>query len=86
MGMYLNILGYIVDDEQEELLEMIDLATTQQGIVESLKEQGFNQGKQIGVNEGKRQTISKLLANHSLSEVSRFLEMGEEEIISIIKK
>lgn len=86
MGMYLNILEYIEEDEQEELLKMIDLAATQQGIVASLKQQAFNQGKEKGVDLGKRQIISNLLANHSLDEVARRLEMSEEEIISIIQK
>lgn len=65
---------------------MIDLAATQQGIVASLKQQAFNQGKEKGVDLGKRQIISNLLANHSLDEVARRLEMSEEEIISIIQK
>ena len=87
MGMYLNILEYIDGEkEQEKLKEMIDLATTQKGIVAYFKEQGLNEGRNKILDDGKRQIISNLLPHHSLEEVARRLEMGENEIIRILRE
>jgi hypothetical protein len=90
MGMHLNILEYIDENDQEELKEMIDLQATEQGIIQGLidrgKKLGFDDGMNKGMDNGKREIISNLLANHPLSEVARRLEMGEDEIIRIIQK
>ena len=82
MGMYLNILEYVCEDEQEELMEMIDVTATQQGIVQTL----INQGKEIGSDNGKRELISNLLSSHSLDEVALFFHMSKKDIIEILEK
>lgn len=95
MGMHLNILGYSVDvKEQDDLKEMIDLATTQKGIIQTIKEKsfedgkskGFDDGRNKGLEDGKRQLISHLLSMHPLEEVARRLEMDKEEIIGILQE
>ena len=73
MGMHLNILN---------LMEMIDVAAAEKGIVQSL----INQGKEIGLDNGKREIISSLLSSHSLDEVAEFFDMSKQDIIEILEK
>ena len=72
----------VLTDEQEELMEMIDVTATQQGIVQTL----INQGKEIGSDNGKRELISNLLSIHSLDEVALFFHMSKKDIIEILEK
>ena len=72
----------VLTDEQEELMEMIDVTATQQGIVQTL----INQGKEIGSDNGKRELISNLLSSHSLDEVALFFHMSKKDIIEILEK
>ena len=64
------------------MMRMIDVAATQQGIIASLRQEGFDEGRnkglEEGVDNGKREIIANLLANHPLEEVAARLEMSEE--------
>lgn len=61
IAMYLNILEYIDDDKQEELLEMINMAETVKGLVEMIKD------------EERKNIIGRILSFHSLEETAEFL-------------
>ena len=94
MGMHLNILEYIDENEQDDLKERINLAATQKGIIQTIKEKsfedgknkGFDDGRNKGIDEGKRQLVSNLLAVYPLEEVSKRLDMDKEEIIGILQE
>ena len=54
---------------------MIDLTTTQKGVIATLKEEG--------IKEGKREIINRLLIKHSLDETAQWSNMSPEEIREI---
>ena len=74
MRMYLNIIEYIDEEKQEELMEMIGVSEKVEGELAKIK------------NEGKKNIIDKLLANNSLEEVSRLLDISTTEILAILQK
>lgn len=74
IAMYLNIIEYIDEDKQEELLEMINMAEKIEGLEERIK------------NRGRRDIINRLLEKYSLEDVSKILEIDAKEILHIIKK
>jgi hypothetical protein len=74
IAMYLNILEYIEQDRQEELLEMIGMAEKIEGLVEKIE------------NRGRKDIINRLLTHYSLEDVSNILEIDTKEILHIIKK
>ena len=82
IAMYLNILEYIDDDKQEELLEMINMAETVKGLVERIKAEGIAEGKV----EERKNIIGRILDFHSLEETAKILRMDEMEILRIIDK
>ena len=84
VAMYLNILEYVNDDEQVELLEMIDMAEKVQGIIAQIKNEGINQGISQGISQGEGNIIRRLLEKYSVEEVSVILEMKVSEILEIV--
>ena len=74
IAMYLNILEYIDEDMQDELLEMIDMAEKIEGIMEQIRK------------EGKRDMIIHMLNFHSLKEIPGILHMKESEVLNILEK
>ncbi len=80
MAMYLNIIEYVEEDKQDELLEMINMAEKVQGIIAQIK----NEGRSEGRSEGKREIIARLLKNHGIDEVAGLLGMKTSEILKIV--
>ena len=52
LAMYLNILEYIDEEKQEELMEMIGLTEKIEGIISGLKDIGREEGREEGIEEG----------------------------------
>jgi hypothetical protein len=73
MGMYLNILEYVDEEKQKELMEMIDLNGKFEGELARIEA------------KGERNLILRLLEDHSLDEVSNLLKMGKNEISAILE-
>ena len=76
MGMYLNIIEYLDEDEQEKYKEMIDLTTVEKGVIATLKEEGKREYIQ-GI-------INNILNKYSLDETTYILDMSREEILEIL--
>ena len=89
IGMYLNIIEYLDEDEQEEYEEMIDVATSFKGIRAELKEEGIKEGIKEGKKEGKREgkkEIRDLLQSRNLmNKFAALLEMTDAEVEGIFK-
>ena len=81
IGMYLNIIEYIDPDKQDELLERIKVAEKSEGVIAQFK----RECKQEGMEQGKRQIISRLLSKNSLSNVAVLLDMRESDILDILR-
>ena len=92
--MYLNIIEYIDEEKQEELMEMIGVSEKVEGELarirnEGIKQginQGITQGINQGINQGKKSIIDRLLVNNSLEEVSKLLDISTTEILAILQK
>lgn len=74
IAMYLNILEYIDDDKQDDLLEMIDMAEKVEGLVEQVQ------------NMGKKEMIDRLLEFYSIREIAQIYRMEESEILHIVNR
>jgi hypothetical protein len=93
MAMYLNIIEYVDDERQEELLEMINMAETYQGVIAQIKNEGKtqwinkgrNDGITEGINKGERNIIIRLLETHTIEEVATLLGMETSEILNKIE-
>ena len=84
MGMYLNIIEYLNEDEHEKYEEMIDLTTVQKGVIATIEENGRKKGKREGKIEGIQGIINNLLNKYSLDETAYRLDMSREEIREIL--
>ena len=92
MGLYFDIVGYVSEDKQQELMEMINMATVYKGVVSEIKKEGERNGEIRGVRRGKRigerralrRVISRLLKNSSYPQVAKQLEMDEREVRKIM--
>ena len=101
IGMYLNIIEYVDEDKQENLMEMIDLMSTltgefgkirQEGKAEGMAEgilEGKAEGKAEGIAEGKvkgaREVIIPLLEVYSIEALSPIINKSISEIREILK-
>ena len=72
MGMYLNILEYLDENEQEKYEEMINLTTVEKGVIATIEENGM------------KKIINNLLSKYSLDETAFRLDMSLEEIRKIL--
>ena len=77
LGMYLNILEF---EKQDNLIEMIDMATRTEGVFAKMKREERNEGR----NEGERNIILELLKTNTLTEVSNMINKDVSEIQKII--
>jgi len=78
--MYLNILEYIEFEKQDNLIEMIDMATRTEGVFAKMKRQERTRGR----TEGERNIILELLKTNTLTEVSHMINKDVGEIEKII--
>lgn len=85
MGMYLNILEYIELEKQDNLMEIIDMATKTEGVIAKWKREQKNEGITQGITQGEKNIILELLKNNSLSEVSQMIHKDVSEIKKIIE-
>jgi hypothetical protein len=72
MGMYLNIVEYIVPEKQEKILEKINMEATTEGVIAGL------------INQGQKNIIEELLNKYSIEEISDMIDMTPFEIHNII--
>ena len=73
IAMYLNIIEYIPDSKrQEELMEMIKMAEKTVRLIESIKNEGFD--------EGRMTLIKNAIKNHSIEEIAEFLCISTDEV------
>lgn len=86
LAMYLNIKEYVDVEKEDQLLEMINMAESYQGIISEIRNEGRNEGINEGMINGEKNIILRLLKNHSLEEVAELLEMKSSEILNILKK
>ena len=82
MGLYLGIVGYVDEEKQDDLMEMINMTTVYKGAVEELQKEAARNAE---IN-GKRSIISLLLENSSYSQVAKQLEMTESEVRRIMRR
>lgn len=79
--MYLNILEYVDDVKQEELMEMIDVEAKSEGVIAGLVNKGIEKGKE----QGEKSIILELLENYSIEDVSAMIHKDVDYIREIIK-
>ena len=79
IAMYLNILEYVPDtNRQEELMEMIKIAEKRVRLIESIKNEGFDEGRMSLIKNANEVHSVEEIANFlciSVGEVQRYLEM-----------
>ena len=76
--MYLNIVEYIDDEKQDELMEMIDMVESYNGLISQIRNEGRNNGK--------KEVINDLLKNFPIDVVAVLLSKKKSEIEEILKK
>ena len=86
MGMYLNIVEYVDVEKQEELLELIDMESRTEGVIEGLINQGKMEGRMEGIIEERKNIINRLLESHSRAEVAKLLGISLTDLIIILDK
>lgn len=82
LAMYLNIIEYINEEKQKELMEMIGLAEKIEGILSEIK----NKSEKDGIKKGKREIIQKLLNIFTEDEVSNLLGIEKATLLNILQK
>ena len=79
IAMYLNIVEYIPDKKrQKELMEMLKMAEKVVRLIESIKNEGSNEGiMKLIKNANKSHSVEEIAKFHNMtvSEVRKFLEM-----------
>ena len=85
-AMYLNIIEYIGEDKQEELMGMIGLAEKIEGIISDIKNAARKDGEKKGRKEGKRDIINRLLEKYTEDEVSKLLDMKKVTLFTILQE
>ena len=78
MGLYFGIVGFVDEEKQNELMEMINMTTVYKGVVRELEKKGERRGK--------RMIISRLLEHSSYPQVARQLGMDEREVRKIMMR
>ena len=90
VAMYLNIVEYVDDDKQDELMEMIDMVETYEGLISQIRNEGRtkwrNEGRNEGIIEGKQEVINDLLENFPIDVVAVLLSKKKSEIEEILQK
>ena len=93
LAMYLNILEYIDESKQEELMEMIGLTEKINGVISELKnaaraegeKDGIKKGRKDGIEKGRKDIIKILLKKYTEEEVSKLLDINKSTIINILQ-
>ncbi|MBQ7927590.1 MAG: hypothetical protein IJ287_02425 [Methanobrevibacter sp.] len=94
LGMYFNILEYIPQDRQDELMEMIDMndIKSRGDLAKFRKEekkkgikQGIKQGMKQGMKQGIEKTIPRLLDSMTPQEISTEFDIKLERVLEIKK-
>ncbi len=78
IGMYLNIVEYVDVEKQEGMLELIDMESRTEGVIEGL----INQGE----SKGRKSIIDLLLKNNSKEDVARLLGISLNELMVMVDK
>lgn len=90
MGLYLGIVGFVDEEKQDDLMEMINMTTVYKGAVEELQKEAARnaerKGERKGERNGQRRIISRLLKNSSYCQVAKQLEMTESEVRRIMRR
>ena len=77
IAMYLNIIEYIPSKKrQEELMEMIKMAEKTVRLIESIKNKGYDKG----YDKGRMKLIKNAKKNHTIEEISEFLNIPTTEV------
>jgi len=73
IAMYLNIIEYIPSKKrQEELMEMIKMAEKTVRLIESIENKGYDKGRM--------KLIKNAIKNHTIEEISEFLNIPTTEV------
>lgn len=78
IAMYLNIIEYIDEEKQNELMEMIGLAEKIEGIISQIRNEART--------DGEKNIINRLLKNTSIDEIARLLGTNKMEVLNILQK
>lgn len=88
--MYLNIVEYVDDYKQNELIEVIQMAVKIEGVIAKYlkkeRDEGWNEGRDEGRCEGMFDIIVRLLDKYSVEDVSLMTGLDEDEIREILDK
>ena len=77
-AMYLNIIEYIGEDKQEELMGMIGLAEKIEGIISDIEN--------AARKDGRKDIINRLLEKYTEDEVSKLLGMKKVTLFTILQE
>ena len=78
MGLFFGIVGFVDEEKQNELMEMINMTTVYKGVVSEIRKEGERIGE--------RMIISRLLEHSSYHQVARQLGMDEREVRKIMMR
>ncbi len=82
LAMYLNILEYIDESKQEELMEMIGLTEKINGVISELK----NAARAEGEKNGRKDIINRLLEKFTSDDVSEMLEIEKTALLNMLEE
>ena len=82
LAMYLNIIEYIDEEKQDELMEMIGLSEKIEGVISEIE----NNAREDGEKKGERKIIKKLLKTFTEDEVSKILDIEKTTLLTLIHK
>jgi len=86
MAMYLNIVEYVDDYKQNELIEVIQMAVKIEGVIAKYLKKERDEGWNEGRCEGMFDIIVRLLDKYSVEDVSLMTGLDEDEIREILDK
>lgn len=90
LAMYLNIVEYIDDDRQEELMEMIGLSEKIEGIIAQIRNDARNDGKKEGMEKGMEKggnnVINRLIDDFSSGDESDKIVISKATLLSMLQK
>lgn len=82
LAMYLNLIEYIDEEKQDELMEMIGLSEKIDGVISEIE----NNAREDGEKKGERKIIKKLLKTFTEDEVSKILDIEKTTLLTLIHK
>ena len=82
LAMYLNIIEYIDEEKQDELMEMIGLSEKIEGVISEIE----NNAREDREKKGERKIIKKLLKTFTEDEVSKILDIEKTTLLTLIHK